>query len=118
MSAKVQTYADLQKMIRKALREQHPDWVDANGKCTLCDWYEARLAYLLDVFASARTLRVPLTSTSRRIADADFSSDQTGLFPQLTAEGKSNDHDAKNQHQPAVGNDCVDQANRNSQHAD
>jgi hypothetical protein len=79
MSAKIQTYADLQKLIHKALREQHPEWVDANGKCALCDAYEARFAYLLDVFASARTLRVPLTSTSRRMADADFSSDQTGL---------------------------------------
>ena len=66
MSDEIQTYADLQKMIRKALREQHPEWVDANEKCTLCDSYEARFAYLVDVVASAKTLRVPLTSTPRR----------------------------------------------------
>jgi hypothetical protein len=65
MSAEIQTYADLQKMIRKALREQHPEWVGANEKRTLCDSYEARFAYLVDVFASAKTLRVPLTSTPR-----------------------------------------------------
>ena len=38
-------------MIRKALREQHPEWIGADGKCTLCDVYEARLAELLVVFA-------------------------------------------------------------------
>jgi hypothetical protein len=53
MSSKIQTYAELQKIIRKALREQHPEWIDANGKCRLCDSYEARLAELLAVFASS-----------------------------------------------------------------
>ena len=51
MSSKIQTYAELQKMIRKALREQHPEWIDADGKCTLCDVYEARFAKLLRIFA-------------------------------------------------------------------
>ena len=35
MSFENQTYAEQQKMIRKALREQHPEWIDANGKCPL-----------------------------------------------------------------------------------
>ena len=47
MSSKIKTYAELQRMIRKALREQHPEWIDANGECTLCDSYEARFAKLL-----------------------------------------------------------------------
>jgi hypothetical protein len=51
MSSKIQTYAELQKMIRKALREQHPEWIDAHGECTLCNVYEARFAKLLAVFA-------------------------------------------------------------------
>ena len=51
MSSKIQIYAEQQKMIRKALREQHPEWIDANGKCPLCDSYEARFAELLAVFA-------------------------------------------------------------------
>ena len=51
MSPKIQSYAELQPMIRKALREQHPEWIDANGKCPLCDSYEARFAELLAVFA-------------------------------------------------------------------
>jgi hypothetical protein len=84
MSSRIQTYAELQKMIREALREQHPEWIDANGKCTLCDSYEARFAELLGLFASnaagakvplsqvsdnggqrAKNLRVPLASTSQ-----------------------------------------------------
>jgi hypothetical protein len=51
MASRIRTYADLQKMIRKALREQHPEWIDANGKCTLYDLYEARFAELLRLFA-------------------------------------------------------------------
>ena len=47
MSSKIQTYAELQRMIRKALREQHPEWIGAGGKCTLCDPYEVRFARLL-----------------------------------------------------------------------
>jgi hypothetical protein len=51
MASRIRTYAELQKMIRKALREQHPEWIDSNGKCTLCDLYEARFAKLLRIFA-------------------------------------------------------------------
>jgi hypothetical protein len=51
MSCKIQTYAELQRMIRKALREQHPEWIDADGECTLCGSYEARFAKLLRIFA-------------------------------------------------------------------
>ena len=32
MSSKIQTYVELQRMIRKALREQNPEWIDANGR--------------------------------------------------------------------------------------
>ena len=51
MASKIQTYAELQRMIRKAPREQHPEWIGADGKCDLCDVYEARFAELLVVFA-------------------------------------------------------------------
>jgi hypothetical protein len=51
MSSKIQTYVELQRMIRKALRAQHPEWIDLDGKCNLCDVYEARLAELLRIFA-------------------------------------------------------------------
>jgi hypothetical protein len=51
MSCRIQTYAELQRMIRKALGEQHPEWLGADGECTLCDVYEARFAKLLRIFA-------------------------------------------------------------------
>ena len=51
MSCKIKTYAELQRTIRKALGEQHPEWIDADGNCTLCDVYEARFAKLLRIFA-------------------------------------------------------------------
>jgi hypothetical protein len=78
MSAKIQTYADLQKMIRKALREQHPEWVDANGKCALCDAYEARFAYLLGVFASAG-VRAEMSLFQLSGNGNDFDSHETEL---------------------------------------
>jgi hypothetical protein len=65
-------------MIRKTLREQHPEWVDANGKCALCDAYEARFAYLLGVFASAAAgAKVPLFQLSGN--GDDFDSHETEL---------------------------------------
>ena len=54
MSAKIETYAELQKMIRKALREQHPEWIDAHGESATCDSYEARFAELLVLFGAIR----------------------------------------------------------------
>ena len=47
MPNRIQTYAELRKEIRGALRRQHPEWIDANGKSPLCDSYEARLASML-----------------------------------------------------------------------
>ena len=37
------TYTDLQKQIHDDLRVQHPEWVQPNGECPICDSYEARL---------------------------------------------------------------------------
>jgi hypothetical protein len=52
MLTKIKTYAGLQKMIRKALREQNPEWIDAHGKSAICDSYEARFAELLVLFGA------------------------------------------------------------------
>ena len=48
MRHKIDTYADLVQQIRNDLRLQHPDWIQANGQCPMCDCYEARLIELLD----------------------------------------------------------------------
>jgi hypothetical protein len=48
MRHKIDAYADLVQQIRNDLRLQHPDWIQANGQCPMCDCYEARLIELLD----------------------------------------------------------------------
>lgn len=45
------TLAALQLQIHNDLREQNPDWIQANGDCPTCDFYESRLAELLEVYA-------------------------------------------------------------------
>jgi len=42
-------YVQLQQEIHKALRRQHPEWVQPNGESPICDAYESRLAELLGV---------------------------------------------------------------------
>jgi len=48
MAHKLDTYASLLQQIRSDLRLQHPDWIQPNGQCPMCDCYEARLLELLD----------------------------------------------------------------------
>jgi len=47
MAHQVDTYADLLRRIRSDLRLQHPEWIQPNGQCPMCDSYEARLIELL-----------------------------------------------------------------------
>ena len=41
----------LQLQIHDDLRTQHPEWIEPNGECPICDFYEARLAQLLEGYA-------------------------------------------------------------------
>jgi hypothetical protein len=43
--------ATLQLQIHNDLRAQHPEWVLPGGECPICDFYEARLAQLLEGYA-------------------------------------------------------------------
>ena len=43
----IHTYSELRQQIHHDLRVQHPEWVQANGECPMCDSYEARLMKLL-----------------------------------------------------------------------
>jgi len=52
---KIATYADLLQQIRNDLRLQHPDWIQPNGQCPMCDSYEARLIKLLDASLSGES---------------------------------------------------------------
>jgi len=42
-----QVYVELQHQIHDALRKEHPEWVEPNGECPMCEGYESRLAELL-----------------------------------------------------------------------
>jgi hypothetical protein len=51
----VDNLSALQFQIHNDLRIQHPDWVQSNGDCPKCDFYEARLAELLEGYALSRS---------------------------------------------------------------
>jgi hypothetical protein len=40
--------AELCQQIHDDLRIQHPEWIEPNGECPECDFYEARLMEELD----------------------------------------------------------------------
>ena len=45
--AEVPGYAELQREMHDALRAQHPEWIEADGKSPTCDYYESLFAALL-----------------------------------------------------------------------
>ena len=45
--AEVPGYAELQREMHHALRAQHPEWIEADGKSPRCDYYESLFAELL-----------------------------------------------------------------------
>ena len=49
-SHEIHTYAELRQQIHDDLRMQHPEWIQANGDCPMCDSYEALLMEELDSF--------------------------------------------------------------------
>ena len=53
VSHQAHTYTELRQQIHDDLRIQHPEWVQPNGECPMCDSYEARLTELLDSFRRA-----------------------------------------------------------------
>jgi hypothetical protein len=43
----VEPYVQLQRQMHEALLREHPEWVQPNGECPMCEAYESRLAELL-----------------------------------------------------------------------
>ena len=39
---------ELRRQIHHDLRSQHPEWIEPNGECPECDFYETRLMEELD----------------------------------------------------------------------
>jgi hypothetical protein len=49
----IRTYAQLQEQLHRDLLAQHPEWIDADGSCPACDFYDERVAELISWFESA-----------------------------------------------------------------
>ena len=63
MNHKDDSYAGLLQQIRNDLRLQHPEWIQANGQCPLCDCYEARLIKLLGASMPGETGEKSIAAT-------------------------------------------------------
>lgn len=50
----IHSYRELQQRIHDDLRVQHPEWVEPNGDCPICESYERRLAESIAIFQSAK----------------------------------------------------------------
>lgn len=46
----IDPFAALQLQIHHDLRAQHPEWIEPNGESPMCDFYENRLAQLLETY--------------------------------------------------------------------
>ena len=66
-SPHIDPYSELLQQIHDDLRLQHPEWVEPSGESPMCDFYEARLMYLLgqSAFGCASERTKPETSLSR-----------------------------------------------------
>jgi hypothetical protein len=73
----VRGYTELQGEMHDALRAQHPEWIEADGKSPTCDYYESLFAALLvshRADARAHYKHLPnITETERLTASANSS---------------------------------------------
>ena len=44
---------ELRRQIHHDLRSQHPEWIEPNGECPECDFYETRLMEELDTLTQS-----------------------------------------------------------------
>jgi hypothetical protein len=52
LAVETAAYVKLQREMHEALLAQHPEWVDLNGACPMCDDYDRRFAQLLSLSAA------------------------------------------------------------------
>jgi hypothetical protein len=51
VTKEVEPYVQLQQQMHEALLKEHPEWIQPNGECPMCEAYELRLAELLGLFS-------------------------------------------------------------------
>jgi hypothetical protein len=67
MTHEIHTYTELRQLIHNDLRIQHPEWVQANGECPICDFYEARLMEEIDSLRGQHPMK--LSQTIHRVLE-------------------------------------------------
>src|SRR4030095_9812769 len=93
LSAEIPGYVELQREMHHALRAQHPEWIEADGKSPMCDYYESLFAQLLVSHqAHARVhydylLEIPrsehLSATANSSIPAGYAERRNIVFPKL-----------------------------------
>ena len=53
VTKEVEPYVQLQRQMHEALLKEHPEWVQPNGECPMCEAYESRLAELLGLSSAS-----------------------------------------------------------------
>jgi hypothetical protein len=93
--AEVPGYTELQREIHDALRAQHPEWIEADGKSRRCDYYESRFAELLvshraharahynDLLNITKTERLSATANSSILAG--YAEARNMVFPKVAS---------------------------------
>ena len=74
MSNQIRTYKELKQQIHDDLRSQHPEWIEADGRCAECDEHEERLRKLLKRIPTNERTPASLSDTEIAIADRDLNS--------------------------------------------
>ena len=59
LPGEVQEYVQLQRQIHEALLKEHPEWIEPNGECPMCEIYESRFAEPLGLSPRANTASLP-----------------------------------------------------------
>jgi hypothetical protein len=80
ISHEIHTYAELRQQIHDALRTQHPEWVQPNGECPVCDSYEARLMEELETFTRTGSDETVADISSRARTWTKPDQDRAGLI--------------------------------------
>jgi len=75
LAPEVPGYAELQQEMHDALRAQHPEWIEADGKSPRCDYYDSLFADLLvshRAHAHAHHDHLPNKTKTERPIDHEF----------------------------------------------
>ena len=75
LAPEVPGYAELQQEMHDALRAQHPEWIEADGKSPRCDYYDSLFADLLvshRAHAHAHHDHLPNKTKTGRPIDHEF----------------------------------------------